>query len=115
MNNPDQDHDRPLPLSKLMFLMTVHRRLRSEILSAVLAGDFTKIGKRVVLYFILLKADYFLRRSLREMADDLYDLEYGSLPSLERRIYECLINVDSHIRWMNEHENSGHGLENLTF
>lgn len=113
MNNLNQD--RPLPLSRLLLLVTVHRRLRSEILSGVLAGDFAKIGKKAVLYFSLLKADYLLRRGMREIADDLYDHEFGSLPSLERRIYECIVKIDAYQRWVDEHEKSGQGLENFIF
>ena len=49
------------------------------------------------------------------MADELYDLEFGSLPCLERRIYQYFVSVDTHIRWVDEHEESEWGLEDFTF
>jgi hypothetical protein len=43
-----------------------------------------------------------LRRGLLEMAYELYDHEFGCLLRLGQRIYECIVNVDAYIRWMDE-------------
>lgn len=113
MNNPD--HDSLMPLSKFLYLLTVHRRLRQEILKEMLSGNLHRLRHKAVLFFQLLKADWQIKRTIRGLADYLYDEEFGSFPSLERRIYACERVLQADIAWMDRQDELGFEWENLRF
>lgn len=115
MNQIETPDNSQMHLSRFLFVITIHRRLRAEILKDIFSGNLNRLRPKVVLFFDLLKVDRQLKRTIRDLADLLYDEEFGSLPSIERRLFACERAIRSDIEWMDQQEEMGLEWENLRF
>lgn len=115
MQKSDQNHDSQMSLSRFLYVMTIHRRLRREIQEDILGGNLNRLPQKVVLFLQLLRANWQLKRAIRGLSDYLYDQEFGDFPSFERRLYACVNAISEDIEWMNQQEDLGLEWENLSF
>jgi|GEM_PF-5620935 len=115
MNQLDQEHANQMTLSRFLYVMTIHRRLRKEMLRDILGGNLHRLPMKGVLFFQLLKADWQLKKATRGLSDYLYDQEFSGFPSFERRLYACVGAISEDIEWMDRQVEMGLEWENLRF